>query len=128
MDSRDRLRARLVGSSCAACGAPTPPDRIHFLASRDELVFVRAGCDTCGSEVLAFATVVDDDAEDPLRTDVGSYGEFGPSDEARFAVARPVAPDDVLSMRDFLAGFHGGLRSLIDDGGQADGDGSGASL
>ena len=84
MDPRDRLRARLVESSCTACGAPTPPDRIRFLARRDEFVFVRVGCDACGSEALA--------------------------------------------MRDFLAGFHGGLRSLIDADSHADSHGSGASL
>jgi hypothetical protein len=128
MDPRDRLRVRLVGSSCTACGALIPPDRIRFPACRDELAFVWVGCDACGSNALAIATVLDDDAEGPLRTDVGSYGEFGPMDEARFAAARPVAPDDVLSMRDFLAGCHGGLRSLIDVGGRADRDGSGASL
>jgi NAD-dependent SIR2 family protein deacetylase len=128
MDPRDRLRARLVGSSCTACGAPTPPDRIRFLARRDELVFVRVGCNACGSEALAIVTLEGDDPEGHLRTDVGSYGEFGPMDEARFATARPVASHDVISMRDFLSGFHGGLRSIIRGCGQADGDGSGASL
>jgi hypothetical protein len=53
MDPRDRLRARLVGSSRTAWGAPTPRDRIRFVARRDELVFVRVGRDACGSEARA---------------------------------------------------------------------------
>jgi NAD-dependent SIR2 family protein deacetylase len=122
MDPRDRLRARLAGSSCTACGASTHLDRIHLLARRDELVFVRVGCDACGSEALAIVMVAEDDPERPLRTDAAAYGEFGPMDEVRFAHARAVETDDVLAMRLFLAGFHGDVRTLVGGAGAGNAD------
>lgn len=122
MDPRDRLRARLAGSSCTACGVPTRPDRIRLLARRDELAFVRVGCDACGSEALAIVTVAEEDPERPLRTDAAAYGEFGPMDEVRFADARAVETDDVLAMRVFLAGFHGDVRTLVDGAGAGNAD------
>lgn len=122
MDPRDHLRARLAGSSCTACGAPTPPDRIRLLARREELVFVRVDCESCGSNALAIVTVVDDDPDRLLRTDAAAHGEFGPLDEVRFADARAVDTGDVLAMRDFLAGFHGDVRTLVDRAGAGAGE------
>ncbi len=63
MDPRDRLRARLVGTTCTACGAATRADRIRLLASRDDLVFARVRCDACGSESLAILTLVTDESD-----------------------------------------------------------------
>lgn len=122
---RDRLRARLVGTTCTACGAATRADQIRLLASRDDLVFARVRCDACGSESLAIVTLVMDESDRRIKFDGAAYGEFGPIDEARFASARPLTDDDVRAMRDFLAAFQGDISGLLDSDGSAGGGAGG---
>ncbi len=113
MGPRDRLRARLGGSTCAACGAPVRDEGIRLLAHRDEIVFVGLDCQRCGSEGLAIETLPTADDERVRWTDGPTFGEFGPVDEIRFVGARPIVADDVLAMHRFLAGYRGPLDRLV---------------
>ena len=98
MDPRDRLRPLLDGVGCTACGTLVPADRIRILAHRDDLAFVELACLSCRSEILGLLIA---------------------PDEAADAASRPISMDEVQSMRDFLAGWSGDVRSLVgrrDDG------------
>jgi hypothetical protein len=100
MDPRDHLRALLDGMACTVCDAPVPAERIQLLARRDEMTFVQIQCAACGSTGLGF-----------LSDDAFDEGTARPSDP----VAPPVTADEVLDMHEFLAGWDGDARGLLDD-------------
>jgi hypothetical protein len=120
MDHCDRLRSRLAGVGCTACGSLIAADRIRVLAERDELAFVEIRCPACRSATLGIVTGGGGDPEDAgaRRLDVAPYGEFGPLDEARLTGGRRLGADDVLAMHTYLAGFTGDLRRLLGDPGR----------
>ena len=102
MDPRDGLSSFANGVDCGACGQVVPLERIRVLASRDDLTFVELDCPDCRSESLGI--VVRSDAAD-------GYGEFLPSDDARFREALPIGPDDIIAVRELLA--RGDLDALV---------------
>jgi hypothetical protein len=120
MDPRDRLRPLLDGVGCTACGAIVPPDRIRVLAQRDDLAFVELACRACTSTTLGLLLAPDDPAGGAVL-DVAPRGEQTPLEEARRTSAGPISARDVRAMREFLEGWHGGLREIVRD----DGDGPG---
>ena len=116
MGPRDRLRAHLGGTTCAACGAPVRGDRVRLLAQRDAIVFLGLDCLACGSEGLAIETLPAA-GDGPVRSvDAPTFGEFGPVDEIRFSGARSIDGDDVLAVHRFLAGYAGPIGRLVADG------------
>lgn len=116
MGPRDRLRARLGGSTCAACGAAVRGDAVRVLAQRDEIVFLGLTCPACGSESLAIETLPSAGGGLLRSTDGPTFGEFVPVDEVRFSGARPIDGDDVLAVHRFLADYDGPLGGLLADG------------
>jgi hypothetical protein len=103
------------GVDCAVCGRQVPVDGIRVLAQRDDLVFVELACASCRSETLGIIVEGGESA-------AGRYGEFLPTDDARFREALPIDVDDILAVRRLLA--HGGIEALVDgwsDGGGAAG-------
>jgi hypothetical protein len=97
MDPRDRLPPFANGVDCGACGRPVPLERIRVLASRDDLTFVEIDCPGCRSESLG---IIVQSTDEPSGA---TYGEFLPSDDARFREALPIGPDDVRTVRELLA-------------------------
>lgn len=115
MDPRDRLPPFANGVACGACGRLVPLERIRVLASRDDLTFVELECPGCRSESLG---IVVQSTEGPA----GIYGEFLPADDARFREALPIGPDDILAVRELLAG--GDLNAFVGPSPDARGGGS----
>ena len=113
MDPRDRTPPFQDGVDCAVCGRIVPAERIRILASRDDLMFVELTCAACRSESLGMIVGGATDGS-------GRYGEFLPSDDARFREALPIGVDDVLAVRRLLQG--GDLDALVGPG-----DGSGGT-
>ncbi len=109
MDPRDRLRLRLAGSACTACGRRYGGDDVRVLAQREDVAFVRLRCRGCGVETLALVT------GGPAEHDgfAAPPGDLTPADEARLADGRPVDADDVLAVHRFLADYEGDLRGLL---------------
>jgi hypothetical protein len=104
MDSRDTPAEPTRDGECAACQEPVPADRIRVLAQRDELVFAELPCQACGSLSLAILL--------PARP---------PADSDTAPASRPVDASDVAAVRDFLAGWSGDLRTLVDPARRPDG-------
>jgi hypothetical protein len=113
MDHRG-LRARLAGAACTSCGAAIPSDRIEVLADRGDLAFVELGCPTCGSHTMGLV-LGPDHGRRPAVLDTAGHPELDPASEARLAGRPVVSHADVRSMRAFLAGWRGDVRSLLDD-------------
>ena len=107
MDPRDRTPPFEDGVDCAVCGRTVPAERIRILASRDDLTFVELTCAACQSESLGM--IVGGESDGSWR-----YGEFLPSDDARFREALPIGFDDVLTVRRLLQ--RGDLDSLVGPG------------
>lgn len=127
MDSRDRLRLRLVGTGCGACGRPYRASGIRVLAQREDLAFVMLRCESCGTDGLALiageATDVDRDDIDVgtafgSRVPGGGSSELTGSELARFRDQAPIGADDVLAMHTLLAGYRGDIRGLLADDGR----------
>ena len=116
MDPRDRLPPFANGVDCGACGQVVPLERIRVLASRDDLTFVELDCPGCSSESLGI--VVQSEAG-PEGT---RYGEFLPTDHARFREALPIGPDDIRTVRELLA--RGDLNAFVGPSRDARGGGS----
>ena len=94
MDPRERPFDEMDGVECAACGRPVPPERVRLLARREDLAFAELPCDPCGSVSLAIIVGDAAAADAPHRAAV-------------------IGPDDVLEMHQFLAAWHGDLRTLV---------------
>lgn len=115
MDPQDRLRDLIGGADCAVCRRRVPLAGVRLLASREDLAFVELTCAACGSVALGIVVEIDETDGSPRRVLEGaSPGELMPEDEARLAGSPPIGAADVLAMRDFLAGYGGDLRSLVD--------------
>ncbi len=112
MEPFDRLRAILAATHCTLCGRPIDPARIRILAEREGLTFVELPCLRCGIVALGLVTFVEGDGDRPRRR----HGEFTAADEARFAGRPPISADDVLAAHEFLAGWRGDLRGLLEAG------------
>jgi hypothetical protein len=98
----------LLGSGCVRCGQPYPASGIKVLAQRDEIAFVQLICFNCQVQTLALVTGVDSLAS-------GADGAAdGVDADAAGRTAWPISVDDVLEMHDFLDGYEGDLRSLLD--------------
>jgi hypothetical protein len=54
MGPQDHLRALLDGMSCTVCEERVPADHLRLLARRDDLLFILADCEACGSSALGF--------------------------------------------------------------------------
>lgn len=104
------------GVDCAVCGRTVPVDGIRVLAQRDDLVFVELACRSCRSETLGIIVEGSESSSD-------GYGEFLPTDDARFREALPIDVDDILVVRRLLA--RGGLGALVDGLGDAGGGAAG---
>jgi hypothetical protein len=119
MDPRERLRAQLAGAGCSACGAGVPADGIAILADRGDVAFVELRCPGCGSETMGVVVAGDAGVTGSARLlDAPDLGDVHPRgghpEEAHAAgTAEPVALDDVLAVRELLAGWDGDLRSLL---------------
>ena len=109
MDPRDQLRALLDGTTCTVCHEPVPAERIRLLARREDLTFVQIQCDRCGSTALGFLgnSPIPDAAEEASAEPARPHG-----------AADPISSDEVLEMREFLAGWNGDARSLLADMGE----------
>jgi hypothetical protein len=114
MDHRG-LRARLTGAGCTSCGAAVPVERIDVLADRGDVAFVELDCPTCGSRTMGLVLAAEPGAR-PAVLDTAVHPELGPAAEARISGRPAVSLDDVRTMRRFLAGWDGDLRSLLDPG------------
>lgn len=112
MDHRG-LPERLTGAGCTSCGAAVPVDRIAVLADRGDLAFVELSCAACGSRTLG-VVVAAGPGQAGAVLDTARHPELDPGAEARLAGRPPLAFDDVLAMRRFLATWEGDLRSLLD--------------
>jgi hypothetical protein len=119
MDPRERLRAQLAGAGCSACGAGVPADGIAILADRGDVAFVELRCPTCGSETMGVVVAGDSDVTgSPRLLDAPELEDVHPPEdrphERRPGPApQPVGLDDVLAVRELLAGWDGDLRSLL---------------
>jgi len=113
MDPSNRLRPLLDGVGCTVCGVLVPPDRIRILAHRDDLAFVELACPGCSSATLGLLLAGPEPDGEPYL-DVAPYGELTAADEARRALAGPISSRDVHAMRDFLAGWNGDIRDLVE--------------
>ena len=113
MDGPDWLRIQLGGFTCPACGRRYRGSRIRLLAERDGLFFVDLDCSQCGSHTVAIVTIEQDDAE----ATIADLPRMGAADEHLGeelpAAAAPVTGDDVLEMHEFLAHFHGDVKTLF---------------
>ncbi len=91
---------------------------MSILAQRESIAFVRLECPACATQILALVTGSPSDSEDVERTEWTASG--GPGRGARpgageFRVeAPPIDELDVQDMHEFLAGYHGDLRALLD--------------
>lgn len=94
MDSRDHLRALPDGLACTVCHEPVPVDRIRMLAHRGDLTFIQVECGSCGSTALEFLA----DLPGP-----GSGQVKAPA----------ITSDDVFAAHEFLADWHGDVRTLF---------------
>ena len=99
MDPRDGPFDLVDGAECAACGRPVAAEQVRILAHRDDVAFAEVPCAACGSRSLAIFVA------GPVQGDA-------PPDTRRDELP-PIAPDDVLDMHEFLAGWRGDLRSLV---------------
>ena len=115
MDHRG-LRARLTGAGCTSCGAAVSIDRIAVLADRGDLAFVELDCAACGSRTMSLVLRDDADAEPPV---LDTATDPGPITRALVAGRPPIHDDDVVAVRQLLAGWDGDLRSLVDGRGNA---------
>jgi hypothetical protein len=116
MDHRG-LRARLTGAGCTPCGAAIPVDRIAVLADRGDLAFIELSCPACGSRTLGVVITSGPEDADPVLD--GAAPDPEPRAGADPADGPPLAAEDVVAMRRFLATWEGDLRSLLDRPGDA---------
>jgi hypothetical protein len=100
----------LLGSGCVRCGRPYPATGIKVLAQRDEIAFVQLICFNCQVQTLALVTGLDSLASRADGAAADSLSDLA----GRTETAWPISVDDVLEMHDFLNGYEGDLRSLLD--------------
>ena len=117
MDPRDRLPPFANGVDCGVCGQLVPFERIRVLASRDDLMFVELDCAGCRSESLGIIVQSGGDSGSDAR-----YGEFLPTDDARFREALPIGVDDIRTVRELLE--RGNLAAFVGPSRDARGGGS----
>lgn len=125
MDQRERLRLRLAGAACPACGRRYRGTEVGILAQREALAFVRLLCGGCGTERLTLLTdapgegPVIDEAVDRRLTGGTAGGQAvsggGPAATGRgwAAAGGPLQAEDVAAVHAFLAGYRGDLRGLL---------------
>lgn len=87
-------------------------DRIVILADRGDLAFIELDCGTCGSRTMGVVVGAGGEADRPVL-DTALHPELDPATEARLAGSPPLALDDVVAMRRFLARWHGDVRSML---------------
>ena len=109
MEGADWLRTQLTSFGCGSCGRPYRSRGIRILAQRDDLYFVDLSCRECGAGAIAIVTIEVEGEEVQLDAP-----ELEPvADDASSPAARPVSPDDVLTMHEFLRDFDGDFQTLF---------------
>jgi hypothetical protein len=78
---------------CSQCGQSYEAHEVHVIAQDDDTWTLVAACSSCGVECLIRASM----------------------DEMNAGVQEPPDRDEVAAWGQFLAGFEGDLRGLIDD-------------
>lgn len=108
MEGGDRLRSRLASLRCTDCGRAYGDGHVRIRAERGTVSFVDLICRSCGGQVSAIATLVDEGASHPRV-------ELGDLDEAHDWA---IEIDDIIEMGRFLATFDGDFRRLFWGGGE----------
>jgi hypothetical protein len=116
MDRVDRLRQLLDGAACVVCGATVPATAVRVVAEREDLAFVEIRCGSCGCASLGMVTEAG--LPEAGLPEAGGEPTLRPLLELPDQPPRPgiasLELTDVEAMRDFLAGYQGDLRSLLD--------------
>jgi hypothetical protein len=115
MDHRG-LRARLAGAGCTSCGAAIPSDRIDVLADRGDVAFVELHCPACSSRTVGLV-LGPEHGMPATQLDTDPHPDTEPLSEARLAGGPPVTTGDVRTMRAFLAGWQGDVRTMLSEPG-----------